>query len=172
MSSVLIPERYVRQCPFRSDSETLQLDYIARHHSSFNDCNIRQSIINPFDQLPLHIILDIADLLPIRGVLLLSIASLTVSQNLDNSNFWRRRIGRDMPWLWDFPLDDAPNLTNWRKVYFDLQEMCTYDLHSRNLGLVNRKRIWNMCVPIAKGYFQQTLQNTKVAEGGHDVRSN
>ena len=140
-STILTPASFVRRWRLRSDSETLQVDYVAKHQASFCNRYLRRSIIDPFVRLPVDNTLDIADLLSTRDVLLLSIASPTVSQYLDNSNFWRRRISRDMPWIWDLPLADATNLTNCRKVHFDLQNMCNYDSHLKNLNLINKKQI-------------------------------
>lgn len=165
---VLISASYARRWPLRSDSESLQTGYIERHQASYYSRDLRQTVIDPFSQLPLDDILDIVDLLSTREALLLSIASPAVSQKLDNSKFWKWCIAKDMPWIWDISLEDASSLTNWRRVYFDLQNMCTYNSHTRVLGLVNRKRIWNLCLPIAKGYLEQTLQKTEVTKREHE----
>ena len=99
---------------------------------------------DPFVILSLDSVLDILDLLSIREVLLLSIASVVVSRSLQISDFWRRRVTKDMPWFWDLDYDDSDSNTDWRKVYFDLWRMCVYEYRDRELGLVNRKRIWNI----------------------------
>ena len=75
-----------------------------------------------------------------------------------------------MPWLWDLELEDASSNTNWRRLYFDLKGMGSYDSQTRVLGLVNRKRIWRICLPIA----QKIVEREKLARlswtvKGHDA---
>ena len=108
---------------------------------------------NPFELLPLDVVLGISDLLSIREILFLSLASPATFHKLNHSEFWKRRILKDMPWLWDCHLIKVPDQGTWRSVYFDLWNKCIYESQSRILGLVNRKRIWNLCLPIAEAYW-------------------
>ena len=117
---------------------------------------------NRFDGLPIDLVLDITDYLTRREVYLLTIASPTTSLKLDLF-FWRRRIKRDMPWLWDLDVDALPDRLNWRHVYHDLWDRCISDSQSRVLGLVNRKKIWHKCLALA-----ETYRNDCIARAGEE----
>ena len=161
---VLTYPRYIRRWPLKGDADSFQTNPVVRNCASHQVRDYSRPSTDPFARLFLDNMLDILDLLTIREVLLLSIASPCVSQMLDKSAFWKRRIARDMPWLWELTLDDASSNTNWRRLYFDLLNMCNYNAQTRDLGLVNRKRIWKICLPIARSYLQ-SLQEVEAAAG-------
>ena len=114
-------------------------------------------------QVPTEIMLDIIDLLVPRDILHLSFAAPVVSWQLEASNFWRRRIIADMPWMWDLRFADATSKSNWPRLYFDLQAMCNHESKKRVLGLVNRSRIWRMCLPLAEHLLQKVPESQEEA---------
>ena len=123
----------------------------------------------PFTTLPTDCIPAIGRHPSVRAIALWSKASPHVSCALSASDFWFQRIRRDMPWLAaDLELcvvgetEDAdaaagakfaaPAATDWRAVYFDLLSQGVYEAPARELGVVNRKRIWGICVNIVEVY--------------------
>ena len=65
-----------------------------------------------------------------------------------------------MPWLWDLDIAQLPDELNWRAVYHDLWNRCIATSQSRNLGLVNRKKIWTRSLEIAEKFRIRTLERT------------
>ena len=113
-------------------------------------------------KLPLDLVIDITDYLTRREVYFLSIASPATSRKLDQFAFWRRRIKRSMPWLWDLDPDALPDDLNWRYVYHDLQEKCTYSSLRRVLCLVNRKSLWDSYLSLAEIYRRRCLEKAEL----------
>ena len=144
---------YKIQWPQPSESNVLGNDFMSGSHwrrAGGFSMNIDS---NPFELLPVDVILAIADMLSIREIFFLSAASPATSVKLNDSEFWKRRIPKDMPWLWDCCLMSVADQRSWRRIYFDRWDKCIYESQRRMLGLVNRKRIWNLCLPIAKSYI-------------------
>ena len=63
-----------------------------------------------------------------------------------------------MPWLWDLSTSQANTSdgsvgdVDWQKVYVDLRRRSHNGCPDSILGLVNRRRIWNVCRQIAGKY--------------------
>jgi len=149
------------QWPQPSESNALGDDSISGSRWGRIVATSRSMDSNPFELLPVDVILGIADMLSIREIFFLSAASPATSHKLNNSEFWKRRIHKDMPWFWDLSLINVVDERTWRRVYFDLWDKCIYASQRRVLGLVNRKRIWNLCLPIAKSYDCNEKQDSK-----------
>ncbi|KAM0556952.1 hypothetical protein ACHAPJ_005630 [Fusarium lateritium] len=74
---------------------------------------------DPFYKLSPEIILHIADFLDTPSVFRWRKSSRPVARLALERGFWKSRIYRDMPWLYDFPVDDDTSSlsTDWRSVY-------------------------------------------------------
>ncbi|KAJ4254404.1 hypothetical protein NW762_010001 [Fusarium torreyae] len=74
---------------------------------------------DPFYKFSPEIILHIADFLDTPSVFRWRKSSRPVARLALEKGFWKSRIYRDMPWLYDFPVDDdtSSSDTNWRSVY-------------------------------------------------------
>ncbi|MCJ1250780.1 hypothetical protein MMC30_008008 [Trapelia coarctata] len=152
---------YQIQWPQPSESKALGEDSISGSRCGRVTAATTNVTSNPFELLPVDVILGIADMLSIREVFFLSAASPAAAHKLNNSEFWKRRILKDMPWLWDFNLINVADERTWRRLYFDLWDKCIYASQRRTLGLVNRKRIWNLCLPIAESYVCNENQDSR-----------
>ncbi|KAF4968807.1 hypothetical protein FSARC_3835 [Fusarium sarcochroum] len=74
---------------------------------------------DPFYKFSPEILLHIIDLLDTPSVFRWRKSSRPVARLALERGFWKSRIYRDMPWLYDFPIDeDRSSLdTDWRSVY-------------------------------------------------------
>jgi hypothetical protein len=127
----------------------------------------RGKTVDPFKDLPLDMLLQVADFLEIRDVESLSQASQSVAKLLDWSPYWRRWARRDMPWLWEVQaLDNTSGSIFWRQAYADLQRKFSTTYIHADLGLVNRKKIWTQCRAIADSYASHAIELER--ETGHE----
>lgn len=112
----------------------------------------RQSIgSDPFSRLASELQLAITDELDISDLLHLREASTRIRALMSNS-FWKVRLQRDMPWLYDLPEPGAQtkvDLIDWTQVYKDMYRASSLSpkQQGRILGLVNRRRLWETTIP-------------------------
>ncbi len=115
---------------------------------------VRQQNSSVLDALSPELIYLIIEYLDMSCVNSLRAASGYVAQLPLNSAFWRKRINRDQPWLYDLPEDQDSNSVDWAQTYKDLLRRSeeSFDGHIR--GLVNRRRIWDLCDQISETYLE------------------
>lgn len=132
---------------------------------------------DPFALLPHEMILEVFSHLPIDSVVAFQIASRTANISLSNET-WRRRIKRDMPWLWDLFEDHAPRsdvcktTIDWKKVYAFMECSSRFESCDHICGLVNRRRIWKTCSQIAVLYASKTASQLPPKSRNEDVSEN
>lgn len=145
---------------------------LPRHaRSDISDRSIIQSskghMFDVFKTLPLETMTGIVENLPGTSLEALQAATPAASRALASELFWKRRIKSDMPWLWDFPLDQALPCTetDWQQIYWDMDRRSTFQSSDAILGLVNRRRIWKVCHQLAVMYTVQ-LHPVSANSGG------
>jgi len=75
------------------------------------------------------------------------------------NSFWRRKIGVDFEWMWDFP--DANRELNWLRIYNDIMRFSQGNADDIILGIANRRRIWNVCSQLAELYLERERQYSR-----------
>ncbi|KAK9769572.1 putative F-box domain-containing protein [Seiridium cardinale] len=111
-----------------------------------------------FSRFPTEIILLIMSHLDMREVHRFQVAVRSISRVELDDSYWKNRLLRDMPWLFDFPLDSLNNSSDeidWTKLYRQLMLASESSSSSKVRGLVNRKRIWGLCSSIAELYISR-----------------
>ena len=68
---------------------------------------------------------------------------------------WKQRLTADMPWLWDFPIDQSSSHIDWKQVYSDMDRRSKFGSSDAMSGLVNRRRIWSVCHQLAVSYLMK-----------------
>ncbi|KAL2845589.1 hypothetical protein BJX68DRAFT_241969 [Aspergillus pseudodeflectus] len=114
---------------------------------------------DPFARLPVELLLTIVGQLPLASMKCLQVASSAVARLELSTGFWKRKIRRDMPWLFDLP-DPVPahcdenqeEEPDWAKCYADLLERSDPSSPLQIRGLVNRRRIWGVCEEFVQPY--------------------
>ncbi|KAL4920531.1 hypothetical protein BDW62DRAFT_198839 [Aspergillus aurantiobrunneus] len=118
---------------------------------------------DPFSKLPTELLLGIMIDLPMASVNALRAASPTVARLDLDGFFWKQKLRRDMPWLYDIPSSNnrQPDDLDWAQIYKDLFLQSQNDNREKILGLVNRRRIWAICDQIIAAY----ASNMEAKEG-------
>ncbi|KAL8655071.1 MAG: hypothetical protein Q9226_003188 [Calogaya cf. arnoldii] len=83
-----------------------------------------------------------------------SVKAITLSTSAPDST-WKQRLTVDMPWLWDFPVDQNISHIDWKQVYSDMDRRSTFGSPDAISGLVNRRRIWSVCHQLAVPYVMK-----------------
>jgi len=126
-----------------------------------SDRSITQSskgwMFDVFKTLPLETMTNIVENLPGTSLKELQAITPAAVKAMASEYSWKRRIKSDMPWLWDFPLEQALPCTetDWQKVYWDMDRRSTFQSSDAIPGLVNRRRIWKVCHQLAVMYAVQ-----------------
>lgn len=117
-------------------------------------------INDPFNGLPYDVLYLILELLPVKSIQQLLIASWSANCAVHNDTFWKRIIHSELAWFWELRelVDDLPETENvdFKKVYFWLDKVTTPTLGMRGrfMGIANRRRIWRACQQLAESYFK------------------
>ena len=110
---------------------------------------------DPFSLLAPEIMSGILSLLSSHDMKNLQHVSRSASIVPLSNSFWRGKIVRDMPWLYDLPEPAKPIIPDWTKVYERLADATTPSSESVIRGLANRRRIWTQTLPqIARHYYK------------------
>ena len=120
--------------------------------------DFKARVSNPFETLPIDIAVLVALHLDTREVLKLSLASSVTSLKLDLAKFWKIKLRRDIPWVWELIEGDVVENINWREAYFDVWDRCNWDASNRDLGLVNRKTIWRTCEKLVPKFLEKRAE--------------
>lgn len=117
---------------------------------------------DPLSHLNLELISQIMYHADVKDVQNFRLASRFAAQIALDDAFWKRRLLKDMPWLFDFPVNPvskgAPAPIGWAEVYRELFRRSDTAHADRVLGLVNRRRIWGLCNTISEVYMSKELQ--------------
>lgn len=135
-----------------------------------------------FQKLPPEILLSVMRHLDLPSINRLREASRQASQLELSGGFWRSRLLRDMPWLYDLnwgintptPGDvHGLDAADWTRIYRDLYLASDSGRKNKVHGLVNRRRIWGICEQIAALYSVRDLavRDGSITEVMHDVCS-
>lgn len=100
----------------------------------------------------------IIDFLEITDVLRLRTASSSVRGVELSNSFWRLRVQRDLPWLYDMPTSSSQVLIDaidWKQLYKDMHLASNPLRHeARFAGLANRRRIWEQTLTQIAGPYR------------------
>ncbi|CZS98449.1 uncharacterized protein RCO7_04182 [Rhynchosporium graminicola] len=125
-------------------------------------------ITNPFSKLAKEITSEILLYLPYSTLQAISLSGLIPFSLRSLSSFWKRKLGLDMPFLWDLPDLSFPG--NGFDVYHAMRRHCfattpalqTGESHVPRivgqrdrdlvLGLANRRRVWDVCMQLLEVY--------------------
>jgi hypothetical protein len=112
---------------------------------------------DPFKPVPPEIMLLIMSDLDIAAIQRFRMASRKAAL-VDLNRFWKRRLFRDMPWLFDFPVDsrsENSHTIDWQKVYRALYLASVSSYKGKIHALVNRRRIWSLCEQVSMRYHSR-----------------
>ena len=149
MHPTLIPalDTYYRSLPLVSKSAL-------ETYVDSKDIHYHKNTSDPFTRLAAETVLQIASNLDISSFKHLRASSPAVANVILTSSWWRLRLENDMPWLFDLPTMHLQGEIDWARVYDDLWA-CSSSNASSDIkihGLVNRKRIWQICETILSTY--------------------
>ncbi|KAJ5355395.1 uncharacterized protein N7496_012607 [Penicillium cataractarum] len=131
-------------------------------------------IIDPFNSLPIEILHLICGHLPADALQYFLAASVTAYYATKNESFWKALCLERVPWAWevwrDIDGDGEKEVVdtkqgkgkvgvNYKKLFFCLERNTEqkFGLGVENrgwLGLVNRRRIWDVCVRVSGEYWE------------------
>ena len=120
--------------------------------------DFKARVSNSFEALPIDIAVLIALHLDTRDVLKMSLASSVTSLKLDLAKFWKIKLRRDIPWIWELTEGHVVDGVNWREAYFDIWDRCNWNASNRDLGLVNRKIIWRTCEKLVPKFLEKRAE--------------
>jgi hypothetical protein len=112
---------------------------------------------DPFRKLPAELLMMILMHLPARSIFRLKLASVAIVQLQLPGSFWKQKLKRDMPWLWDFPGQDTEQTRknlDWLQIYKDIYIGSKGNGRSPFFNLVNRNRIWRISEQIAPRFVK------------------
>lgn len=111
---------------------------------------------DPFSKLSNELIREISDLLPYHTLRSLRRASRPFYYDTLSNTFWKSRLARDMPWLWDLPPLGGPSTAqiDYMKLYAWLEywTIPNFGVQPPFLAMTNRRRIWQPCMELARHY--------------------
>ncbi|EEU36266.1 uncharacterized protein NECHADRAFT_87151 [Fusarium vanettenii 77-13-4] len=120
---------------------------------------------DPFVKLPPELVLLTAEHMTMADFCQWRAASRRTNLlPLENKN-WRTRLIRDMPWMFDvsYPeISDSP--VDWEDVYKTLHLASFSRGDHRSPALINRKRIWQICLPLVKAFHEEKAIQNKEEE--------
>ncbi|KAL3441809.1 hypothetical protein BJX65DRAFT_287970 [Aspergillus insuetus] len=140
---------YYQAMPLLRDADTNRK---AKNHGATNETQQ-----DPFARLPAELLLTIVGHLPLASMKCLQAASSAVARLELSNGLWKRRIRRDMPWLFDLPDparsdESQKEEPDWAETYADLLERSDASSPLQIRGLVNRRRIWGVCEEFIQPY--------------------
>lgn len=128
--------------------------------------------LGPVSRLAPETQLAILGYLDIPSLLRLQTVSKSTSA-MPGNFFWWTHLKRDMPWLYDLPkFSDAQEGSplDWKQIYKDLHIASRETGERRMLGLVNRRRIWELPVAdILADYTERMEDEEELEEAKSDA---
>jgi hypothetical protein len=141
------------------------------HGKERSSIGVRNTITDAFQKLSNELVLQVANYLEIKDVFSLCQASMIAREVTGANSFWKRRVQKDMAWLWipNDLFDDAkleseesekPPI-DWIKVYlhFDSVTARPYAMSGVYMGLANRRRIWTACEQLKSAYVSYAAKH-------------
>ncbi|QPG97661.1 hypothetical protein C2857_006678 [Epichloe festucae Fl1] len=124
----------------------------AIHRARNTDSHDLFGLLAPETRLLMIDFLDITDVLRLRT------ASSSVRDVELSDSFWRLRVQRDLPWLYDMPTLSSQVLIDaidWKQLYKDMHLASNPLPHeARVAGLANRRRIWEQTLMQIAGPYR------------------
>jgi hypothetical protein len=112
---------------------------------------------DPFRKLPPELLMMILMHLPAQSIRQLKLASVAIVQLQLPGSFWKQKLKRDMPWLWDFPgqgTEQTQKDLDWLQIYKDIYIGSKGNGKSPFFNLANRNRIWRISEQIAPRFVK------------------
>lgn len=141
------------------------------HGKERSSIGVRNTITDAFQKLSNELVLQVANYLETKDVFSLCQASMIAREVIGANSFWKRRVQKDMAWLW-IPNDlfeDAKQYCegrekppiDWMKVdlLFDGVTARPYAMSGVYMGLANRRRIWTACEQLKSAYVSYAARN-------------
>jgi hypothetical protein len=115
---------------------------------------------DPFGKLPAELLMMILMHLPVQSISNLRFAGVAAVQVQLPGSFWKQKLKRDMPWLWDFPYKEPEQSSknpDWLQIYKDIYMGSKGNGKSPFFNLANRHRVWRISEQIAPRFamFQE-----------------
>jgi hypothetical protein len=163
--------------PFHTSPELLNyyqnLPEVERVPKEDNDCKvcyIKATLeTDLFSKLPPELLMMILIHLPVQSIRNLRHSSVAITRLRLPGSFWKEKLKRDMPWLWDFPYQEAEQTSrnlNWLKIFNDIYIGSQGNGRSPFLSLANRHRVWRICEQIAPRYADFQAEREMVEARG------
>lgn len=136
----------------------------ATEHQVKSSLDLSSKVQNgPFKLLPQEISDMILDYLPGQSLMALLGASWTMHARTRYPEFWKRRLHREMRWIWELRefLEWREDSTiDYKRLYIYLDEVTRPRYGMRMwLALANRRRIWGACEVLAERYHRAKQGN-------------
>lgn len=129
---------------------------------------------DPFSKLAPEIMVNIMSSLTLKGMGNFRLAS-RVARNIELGNhFWKKKVEKDMPWLFDIPEEAqvSPDI-DWKRIYGKMLHASRAPSKSVIRGLANRRRIWKYMLPqIAPDYLENLALRQQARAGEPESFSN
>lgn len=112
---------------------------------------------DPFRKLPAELLMMILMHLPAQSIRQLKLASTTIAKLRLPVSFWKQKLKRDMPWLWDFPgqgTEPTRKNLDWLQIYKDIYIGSKGNGKAPFFNLANRNRIWRISEQIAPRFMK------------------
>lgn len=145
-----------------SDSQRLAIEKSSQGHDSF-------------EVWPPELLVKLMLLLPGDSVDNLRASSRRIASIPLGNNFWRPRVRRDMPWIYELASLESSMLSktvDWKAAYKLLDEKSRLFGKSSVLGLANRRRMWKICETIAQVYWKFYTRRLDVTIGSENKLGN
>lgn len=118
----------------------------------------RHSGQDPFARLPGELLVEVAAYLSATALCAWRSVSYAAASVPLGQSYWRRRLDRDMPYLYDIPVLCARKaaLVNWSAAYACLSAAASPNNAFTEPALVSRREIWEkQCAQIARPYLRR-----------------
>lgn len=128
---------------------------------------------DPFAALAPELLLLVLEALPdADGIGAVRRASPAFANLALDASYWRTKVARDMPWLWELggllaaPADDVDDdagredPVDWARLYWKMSRASNESARGKRMfGLCNRKRIWEQMCPQFAGKYQAAVRS-------------
>ncbi|RTE83987.1 hypothetical protein BHE90_001442 [Fusarium euwallaceae] len=158
-------EHYVVS-PLRDRALRRWYDYLEAEPPQVNGRVIRllpSSRDDPFVKLPPELVLLIMESMPMVDFCQWRGASRRTALLQLKNDLWRKRIIREMPWMFDVPsIKISGSPVNWERAYKLFHRASFSRGEYRHPAIFNRKRIWTTCSPLVEAYHEEkAIQDTE-----------
>ncbi|KAL9115715.1 MAG: hypothetical protein Q9227_000083 [Pyrenula ochraceoflavens] len=121
-----------------------------------------------FAKMSSDLFLYLSDFMLMKDLCSLRTASRYAASVPLSSAYWKRRVTKDMPWVWEISVktDSAEDSVDWKfvyqRLYSDSYRPPRLDRPSGTPGLWNRRRIWKTCEELAKMYIPRMNEKKRL----------